>query len=355
MEHTAAFDFPIPNEMIEKVTAYLSTEDLFNLTEIGSERLKKCTFGVLRKKLREIPVLICNMLEKGNLEKIKQIFAYVKKENISGEEMGVNTYKFKRHAPKLLYQMLDYHQIEAVKLPEFLVSEVPEFLCKMSEKGDLEKIKQIFAYVNQENISVEEMGVEINEVNQGKKPTLVDTNSGTYECPPMIPAMCGIWKLCDGRTPLILAALYGHHHVCQYLIKEQKANLEAKDDNRNTALICAASSNNLEVLKVLLKYKANCRAKGKDGCHAAYVAAFNGNVDALKMLVEKDGDVIDLKGPNGETPLITASKKGYVGLCKYLLEEKKANINLKDNDGKTALQHAEDLRIIGILKKVLSY
>ena len=206
----------------------------------------------------------------------------------------------------------------------------------MSKKGDLEKIKQIFAYVNQENISVEEMVVKNNEVNQGKKPTLVDTNSGDY-----------------GSTPLILAASKqsGHHHVCQYLIKEQKANLEAKDDNQNTALIYAASSNSLEVLKVLLKYKANCRAKGKDGCHAAYVAAFNGNVDALKMLVEKDGDVIDLKGPNGETPLITASKKGYVGLCKYLLEEKKANINLKDNDGKTALQHAEDLRIIGILKK----
>ena len=87
------------------------------------------------------------------------------------------------------------------------------------------------------------------------------------------------------------------------------------------------------------------------GYHASYMAASCGDLDALKMLVEKDGDVIDLKGPNGETPLITASKKGYVGLCKYLLEEKKANINLKDNDGKTALQHAEDLRIIGILKK----
>ena len=52
MEHTAALDFPIPNEIIEKVTAYLSAEDLFNLTEVGSERLKKCTLGALHKKLR---------------------------------------------------------------------------------------------------------------------------------------------------------------------------------------------------------------------------------------------------------------------------------------------------------------
>ena len=51
MEHTAALDFPFPNEIIEKVTAYLSTEDLLVLAAVGSERLKKCAFRVLRKKL----------------------------------------------------------------------------------------------------------------------------------------------------------------------------------------------------------------------------------------------------------------------------------------------------------------
>ena len=45
-------DFPIPNEIIEKVTAYLSIWQLLNLAEVGTERLKKCTFRVLRKKLR---------------------------------------------------------------------------------------------------------------------------------------------------------------------------------------------------------------------------------------------------------------------------------------------------------------
>ena len=175
------------------------------------------------------------MSEKGDLEKIKQIFAYVNQENISMEEMGGITYEFKRTLPTLLAQMLHYIQIEAVKLPEFLVSEIPEFLCKMSEKGDLEKIKQIFAYVNQENISVEEMGVKNNEVNQGKNPRLVDTNSGY-----------------NGNTPLILAARGGHHQICKYLITEQKANLEARDKNQWTAIIYAALFNKTEVIKVLL-------------------------------------------------------------------------------------------------------
>ena len=87
-------------------------------------------------------------------------------------------------------------------------------LCNMSSNGDLEKIKQIFEYVNRENISLEEMAVKNNEVNQGKKPTLVDINSG-YR----------------GSTPSMEAAANGHHHVCDYLVTVQNANIEAKDDD----------------------------------------------------------------------------------------------------------------------------
>ena len=229
----------------------------------------------------------------GDLERIKQIFAYVNQENISVEEMGGITYEFKRtYAPKLLFQMLHYNQREAVKLPAFLASEIPSILCSMSRQGELEKIKQIFTYVNQENISVEEMGVQNNEVNQGNKPTLVDTNCGFY-----------------GSTPLMSAASNGHHEVCEYLIKHEKANVKAKDE---------------------------------DGDHAAYSAAYNGKLYALKMLVENDGDVIDLRGPAGETPLIAASRCDRADVCKYLVEEKNANVNLKDDDGLNALQYAID-------------
>ena len=229
----------------------------------------------------------------GDLAKIKQILAYVKQENISVEEMGGISYEFKKiHAPKLLSQMLHYNQIQAVKLPAFLVSEIPSFLCSMSSQGELEKIKQIFRYVNQENISVEEMGVQNNEVNQGKKPKLVDTNCGFYGC-----------------TPLMSAASNGHDEVCQYLITHENANVKAKDE---------------------------------DGVHAAYLAAYNGELYTLKTLVENDGDVIDLRGPAGETPLIAASRCNRADVCKYLVEEKNANVNLKDDDGLNALQYVID-------------
>ena len=50
MEQTAHLDFPIPNEIIEIMMAYLSPEELFLLAAIGTDRLKKFAFSVLRKK-----------------------------------------------------------------------------------------------------------------------------------------------------------------------------------------------------------------------------------------------------------------------------------------------------------------
>ena len=204
----------------------------------------------------------------------------------------------------------------------------------LSEKGDLEKIKLIFAFGNEENISVEEMGVKNNEVNQGKKPKLVDININSR-----------------GKTALRVAAKYGHHHICEYLITKEMASIEARDYTQQTALIRAAKSSKLEVIKVLLQYNANVKAKDKYGRHAAYWAAYHGDLDVLKMLVEKDRDVINLRGNNGKTPLIVASVCGRVDICEYLVEEKNANVDLKDKWGKIALQYTYNPDIIKIIKK----
>ena len=40
----------LPNEIIEMVMPYLSLEELFDVAEVGMERLKKCSFRALRKK-----------------------------------------------------------------------------------------------------------------------------------------------------------------------------------------------------------------------------------------------------------------------------------------------------------------
>ena len=169
----------------------------------------------------------------------------------------------------------------------YLLSVLPSLLCEFSYKGNLERIKQIFEFVSQENISVEEMGVKNNGVNQGMKPTLVDTNSGgRYD-------ECKYWTN-NRSTPLMLAASSGHHQVCEYLLTKEKANLEARDVDQYTALIHAVSYDRTDVIKVLLQHKANVKAEDEGGNNAACHAAYHGYLDSLRMLAEEDGDVVDL-------------------------------------------------------------
>ena len=137
-------------EKIKEIFSYMK-EDNISGKEMG---------GLTNQLKKAFPKLLCQMSGCEHLEAVKQIFIYGKEENVSEIEMGGITKEFRKIFPKLIYQILDYKEIEAEKLPMFLVKEIPSFLCQMSSKGDLEKIKQIFAYVKQGNISVEIMGVK---------------------------------------------------------------------------------------------------------------------------------------------------------------------------------------------------
>ena len=207
------------------------------------------------------------------------------------------------------------------------VQELPGLLCRMAEKGDLEKVKQIFKCVDQESICGNEMGVTLsrfkawNEPFQRQNPRLVDTSSGA-----------------NGKTPLILAAENGHIDVCDYLITHQMANLKARDNNCNSALIHASWNNQIEVTKLIVNHSGNIRLQGAS--HAAYLAAQNGHLEVLKVLVEKDEAVVELTWELGQTPLIVASTHGRFDVCKYLITRKRTDVNKRDRFGYSALDIA---------------
>ena len=252
-----------------------------------------------------------------------------------------------------------------------LFEELFEQFREYSSNGDLERVKQICAFVHQENISLEEMGVETNDINDENELTIIDYNCGTIgESTLMDAASKERHLVCDHLVNEYLRAVYhtdndddsdsdnddndenekqriekmrNRTEILKFLI-QQKGNLEARDNDQNLFLIYAACWNNKDLLKVLLNYNVNVNVMFKDnrGLHAAYVAAAKGHLKALKMLVEKDEAVVDLKAWNGETPLIAASKSGMFDVCEYLVGEKNADINIKDNVGKTALQHVQN-------------
>ena len=206
----------------------------------------------------------------------------------------------------------------------------------MSEKGQLEQVKQIFNCVVQENIAVEEMGVINNFVNHGTTPRFVDTaDVDEYR------AKHDEYMM---NSPLMKAAEGGHVEVCSYLIKEQNANLEARNVLQQTALIVAAHCNRTEVINVLLENGANVKALDKEGRHAACLAASNGNLDVLKMVLAKDESadrswwIEDTNWDSyGRSPWMEAARAGHSEICNYLIKEKNVNLEKKDEYQNTAL------------------
>ena len=59
-------------------------------------------------------------------------------------------------------------------ITQFIVSELPKLLCRLSYKGDLEKVKQLFQCVTHQNVSEEKMGVQNSGLDKEQGPKLVD-------------------------------------------------------------------------------------------------------------------------------------------------------------------------------------
>ena len=195
-------------------------------------------------------------------------------------------------------------------------------------------MKLLFECINRENQN--EIGVKRKEVYNAKYCTLVDINNSSVS-----------------RTPLMEAIMKGHVLVAKYLIVKQDASVDARDFNQDTALIQASRNDNIEAVKLLLDHNANIKAQNKYGGHAAYYAALSGNNEILRLFIEKDDEVINLKGSFGCTPLIAASEEGRVNVCKYLIG-RKADMNIQDDKGETAIQLASNnsqIDIVDFLKQ----
>ena len=122
---------------------------------------------------------------------------------------------------------------------------------------------------------------------------------------------------------------------------EQGADVNAKNEYGQTALMWAASSeNNLEVAKLLLQAGADANAKNNEGQTALMVAAFYGNSGIAQALLQARADV-NARERSGITSLMTAAFYGHSDIVKLLLQAG-ASVNLKDNQGKTALAYARN-------------
>lgn len=129
----------------------------------------------------------------------------------------------------------------------------------------------------------------------------------------------------NGKTALLFSCEYGYVEIVNLLLN-YKANLHAKSDSGETALMCAIEGN--------------------------YFSLKKEHIEIVKLLLDKNIDVNANRKFSKETALMLACKKKAYDkdslnrqtiLVKLLLE-RGADINLKNKDGKTALMLAKEIR-----------
>ena len=136
------------------------------------------------------------------------------------------------------------------------------------------------------------------------------------------------------------------------LAKGANANAVAPDGT--TAIMWAASSDDVELVRALIKAGANVTLKNQFGTSALTEAAVIGSPSVIDALLKAGADP-NTKNPEGETPLMAVARSGHVEAAKRLLAAG-ADVNAKEEfGGQSALMWAAAQRQAAMVKLLASH
>ena len=141
-------------------------------------------------------------------------------------------------------------------------------------------------------------------------------------------------------SPITLAIQQGHPNTVEYLVEDVNESFASlKDGYGRTPLMVAAIYGQLGILKYLVEarqvedlgfqtdgYPEDAWQKGRKGDKAIHFAAANGHLDIVKYLIETRKVPVDEPDEEGFTPLYRAIDGGQLHVVEYLVE-KGADIN----------------------------
>ncbi|XP_046562227.1 putative ankyrin repeat protein RF_0381 [Haliotis rubra] len=130
------------------------------------------------------------------------------------------------------------------------------------------------------------------------------------------------------RTPAMKAALKGHKHVLDLLVRKG-ADLSHVDFLHNTILHLACEGGNLDIVKhILTQNTVNINSLGENDWTPAMKAANKGHKDVFNLIV-KEGADLSLVDKEGDSILHAACEGGNVEIVTYILKQSSVDINLR--------------------------
>jgi|GEM_PF-2922045 len=138
----------------------------------------------------------------------------------------------------------------------------------------------------------------------------------------------------QGMTALMYAARSGHLGVVKPLI-EARASVNAQAADGRTALMYAAMGEEPAIVRVLIEAGANVDARDDQGVTSLMLAAGRGSPDALQTIL-RQGANLESRNKWGDTALLYAARTGALDKVKALLDAG-ASVDAANQSGQSAL------------------
>jgi ankyrin repeat protein len=243
---------------------------------------------------------------------------FQKKKNESSDQVGETSGKGKKgSSTKVIKQAVQDKAIEFIKSGNI------EALEKMLEEGS-DEIKFLNRLHTKSGKS--SLGVSAEEGRIGSLEMLLRAK----------PELDLVDK--TGMTALLYAAKSGELEMIE-MLHVAGADVHVKSDKKEeNALILAASSNHIKCVELLEYYGLALDDKNKLDETALSIGLKYEYFPLCKFLVERSAD-INVRGKNGDTPLIRTAFDGREKTAIFILENK-GDVNIKNVNGETALMIA---------------
>lgn len=164
----------------------------------------------------------------------------------------------------------------------------------------------------------------------------------------------GVFVVDWSEIPLFRAIAQNDNEIVKQIVSSG-FNINAKDENGETALHIAVEHGNLEIVRFLLdrSAKVNVKDKSKRAPLAMLLYSFGEEDDKLEkilyLLVSKGADV-NVRNDEKKTLLMAVCEESVLEIVRFLLKAG-ANPNLKDEDGETAFDKTNSQEIKNLLIK----
>ncbi|XP_067676346.1 serine/threonine-protein phosphatase 6 regulatory ankyrin repeat subunit A-like [Haliotis asinina] len=154
-------------------------------------------------------------------------------------------------------------------------------------------------------------------------------------------------------TDLHGASMSGDLSKVNFILSQEKANIDRKDGIGRTPAMWAAAMGHMHVVELLVNKGAKLSLVDSLGLNILHAACLFGDVEVVKYVISRDCVDINGRVRCGRTPVMLAAVNGHKEIME-LLVAKGANVTLTDKNGNTILHRACRGGDIEVVKYIVS-